>query len=461
MDLNVLSEKRVALINLGCKVNSYETEAIRKDFERAGALIVAPEEVADVYVVNTCSVTNMADRKSRQMLHRVRKLNDKALIVATGCYAQAQSEAVWKSGDADIVIGTNLKDTIVRRVAEVLGEASCEGAMYVTDLNNDMKYMPLSIDTFSEHSRAFIKVQDGCNQFCSYCIIPYTRGRVRSRSVSDTLEEVHALARAGYREVVLTGIHLSSYGVKDYEKSKVYTEEDREQLMDYKPLLELIKAVSQVEGIERIRLGSLEPRIICDEFISELAALDKVCPQFHLSLQSGSDEVLKKMNRHYTMKEYSQKCEILRKWFDRPAITTDVIAGFPGETDEFFEESIRSIEAVGFAKTHVFKYSKRQGTPAARQPQVPDSIATARSNRLLELDGKKHLEYVMSFAGETEEILIERPIERAGMKYLTGLTKRYVEVLIPAETTEAGVNDIVKVRVDGYTQEGELLAHEE
>ena len=345
--------KKAALHNLGCKVNAYETEAMQELLEDSGYEIVPFHEKADIYIINTCTVTNMADRKSRQMLHRARKMNPDAIVAACGCYVQEKPEEV--ADCVDIVIGNNRKKEIVHILEEY--EKGREGIRKdLVDIGHTREYEDLHLSRTAEHTRAYIKVQDGCNQFCSYCIIPYARGRVRSRSMESVREEVETLAGNGYQEVVLTGIHLSSYGID--------TGTD---------LLSLIRTVHEVAGIKRIRLGSLEPRIITEEFAEAIAGLPKMCPHFHLSLQSGCTETLKRMNRRYTAEEYYEKCELLRKYFRNPALTTDVIVGFPGETEEEFKASRDFIDKVDFYETHVFKYSRREGTKAAAMPdQVPE-----------------------------------------------------------------------------------------
>ena len=369
--------KKVALHNLGCKVNAYETEAMQEMLEREGYEIVPFREGADIYIINTCTVTNIADRKSRQMLHRARKMNPDAIVVAAGCYVQAQAEHGEVDPCIDIVIGNNKKQDLLTILKEYEKEYEKETDIVrkeVIDINHTKQYEDLHLSRTREHTRAYIKVQDGCNQFCSYCIIPYARGRVRSRSLEDVVREVKGLAENGYKEVVLTGIHLSSYGV-DLQKTD---------------LLSLIQAVHEIEGIQRIRLGSLEPRIITEEFASALASMPKMCPHFHLSLQSGCDATLKRMNRRYTSEEYYEKCQLLRKYFAHPALTTDVIVGFPGETEEEFEESRAFVDKVDFYETHIFKYSKREGTKAAvMENQVPESVKAERSNILIEMSRQK------------------------------------------------------------------------
>lgn len=383
--------KKVALHNLGCKVNAYETEAMQEMLEHAGYEIVPFQEGADIYVINTCTVTNIADRKSRQMLHRARKMNPDAVVVAAGCYMQAQAEKQVIDPCIDIVLGNNKKQDLLTALQAY--EEAHGDLREVIDINHTKEYENLHLTKQGEHTRAYIKVQDGCNQFCSYCIIPYARGRVRSRAKEDVVAEVTDLAKNGYQEVVLTGIHLSSYGI-DFEN------EDN--------LLSLIRAVHEIEGIKRIRLGSLEPRIITEEFVQAIAALPKMCPHFHLSLQSGCNETLKRMNRRYTSEEFYEKCEILRKYFEKPALTTDVIVGFPQETEEEFETTYEFLKKICFYETHIFKYSKREGTKAAvMQGQIPEQIKAKRSARLIELGEKNRRAYEESFLGKTVEVLVE------------------------------------------------------
>ncbi len=430
--------KKAALHNLGCKVNAYETEAMQELLEQAGYEIVPFQERADVYIINTCTVTNMADRKSRQMLHRARKMNPEAVVAACGCYVQEKPDEA--ADCVDIVIGNNRKKEIVRILEEYEdsrgGEKKRPGEPLkdLVDIGHTKEYEELSLSRTAEHTRAYIKVQDGCNQFCSYCIIPYARGRVRSRSKDHVLEEVQALAGAGYQEVVLTGIHLSSYGIDNGED-----------------LLSLILAVHEVEGIRRIRLGSLEPRIITEEFVRTISGLPKMCPHFHLSLQSGCTETLKRMNRRYTAEEYFEKCELLRKYFHEPALTTDVIVGFPGETQEEFEASRAFVDKVDFYETHVFKYSRREGTKAAVMPdQVPEPVKAERSAILLELSKKKQKAYEERLLGTTQEVLIEEEIERDGEIWQVGHTREYVKAGI--KSRENLVNQLVPVEIENPFQ---------
>ncbi len=445
--------KKAALHNLGCKVNAYETEAMQEQLSRHGYEIVSFQEKADVYIINTCTVTNMADRKSRQMLHRARKMNPEAVIVACGCYVQAKG----KNADecADIIIGNNRKKDLidileayektvsgtdkileenrdeVKATGKMSGKSICQELL---DINHTAEYEDLYLTQTAEHTRAYVKVQDGCNQFCTYCIIPYVRGRVRSRRRDSIISEVARLSDNGYKEIVLTGIHLSSYGIDSGDS-----------------LLGLIQAVHEITGIERIRLGSLEPRIITEEFTGAIAKLPKICPHFHLSLQSGCDATLKRMNRRYTAEEYYEKCLILRKYFDYPALTTDVIVGFPGETEEEFVQSKAFIDKVGFYETHIFKYSKRAGTKAAAMPdQVPEEIKTVRSNELLKLGQKKQTAYEEALIGTSKEVLIEEEIWHDGEKYQIGHTREYVK--IGQKMSENKVNQIVNVEIESRSQ---------
>lgn len=433
--------KKAALHNLGCKVNAYETEAMQELLEQNGYEIVPFQEGADIYIINTCTVTNMADRKSRQMIHRAKKMNPDAIVVAAGCYVQAQENSDKIDECIDIVIGNNKKQNLIEILEEYEQKRKEADGVFVQqeviDINHTKEYEELHLIKTAEHTRAYIKVQDGCNQFCTYCIIPYMRGRVRSRRKEEVVEEVSALAANGYKEVVLTGIHLSSYGV-DFEEKET--------------LLSLIQAVHAIEGIERIRLGSLEPRIITEEFASALSALPKICPHFHLSLQSGCEETLKRMNRRYSAEEYFEKCMLLRKYFENPALTTDIIVGFPGETEEEFEESRAFVEKVNFYETHIFKYSKRQGTKAAVMPnQVPEPEKTKRSNTLLALDEQNRKAYEEQFAGKETEILVEEQMEKDGKTYWIGHTKEYIRLAILSDENLSGRLLRVTVGKDAWT----------
>ena len=411
--------RKAAFHNLGCKVNSYETEAMQQLLEDAGYEIVPFQEGADVYIINTCSVTNVADRKSRQMLHRAKKMNPSAAVVAVGCYVQAAGAELKKDEAVDLIVGNNQKKDLVQILDDYFADHENSGE--ILDIGHSQEYEELHIRRIADHTRAFIKVQDGCNQFCSYCIIPYTRGRVRSRRPEDIEHEVRGIAEAGYKEIVLTGIHLSSYGVD-------FKDEQQENL------LTLIKRLDQIPGIERLRLGSLEPRIVTREFAKELARLRTICPHFHLSLQSGCDATLKRMNRRYNAAEYQACCEILREEFANPAITTDVIVGFPGETEEEFAETERFLKAIHFYEMHLFKYSRRAGTRAADMPdQVPEGTKSVRSDILLALEKQQSLEYRGRFLGTEEEILLEEPIEIDGTKYMMGHTRQYVKGAVPYE----------------------------
>ena len=431
--------KKAALHNLGCKVNAYETEAMQHLLEEAGYEIVPFTQKADVYVINTCSVTNMADRKSRQMLHKAKKNNPDSIVVAAGCYVQTSEKEVLNDLSVDIVIGNDRKHDLVR----LLEEYSLDSVNDTVDDINDGKhdFEELFIDQTKEHTRAFIKVQDGCNQFCSYCIIPYARGRVRSRRFENVIAEVERLAANGFKEVVLTGIHLSSYGV-DFEEAT--------------GLRELIQAVNAVKGIERIRLGSLEPKIVTEHFACELSKLDKICPHFHLSLQSGCDATLKRMNRKYTTKEYERGCELLRKYFVHPAITTDVIVGFPGETEEEFEQTKAYLEHIHFYEMHIFKYSKRKGTRAAVMPdQIDEQIKAVRSEKLIALGHDMSKEFRKFYIGKNEEVLFEEKAVIGDKEYFVGYTKEYVKVA--KKTDENLENQIVSGRISGMLTDEILL----
>lgn len=426
--------RKAALHNLGCKVNAYETEAMQQILEDAGYEIVPFTEYADVYVINTCSVTNMADRKSRQMLHRAKKMNPDAIVVGAGCYVQTKEAQALVDDAIDIVIGNNKKHELLQLLEEY--EQSHTRTKSIADINHEkQEYEELFLSKTAEHTRAFIKVQDGCNQFCSYCIIPFARGRVRSREAKDVLAEIARLADNGYHEVVLTGIHLSSYGVD--------TGDD---------LLHLIEQVHEVDGIERIRLGSLEPRIVTEEFAKRLSELPKICPHFHLSLQSGCDATLKRMNRRYDTAEYEQGCNLLRKYFEHPAITTDVIVGFPGETEDEFAVTKEYLERIHFYEMHIFQYSKREGTKAAVMPeQVPEPVKKQRSAVLLDLEQKMSKEFREYYVGRNVEVLLEEPFEWNGKTYLTGYTKEYVKVA--CETAMDKTNQFVQGVLQGQLTE--------
>lgn len=429
------SLRRAAFHNLGCKVNFYETEAMLNALRSEGYEIVAFEEQADVYIVNTCSVTNIADRKSRQMLHRAKKQNPKAVVVAVGCYVQAAGEEILKDTGVDIAIGNDKKSELPRILSEYFaGHGEC---FVHTDIGKSGCYENIHIESTGEHTRAYIKIQDGCNQFCTYCIIPYTRGRIRSREMSEILNEIQRLAAQGVQEVVLTGIHISSYGLDRLRAGGDYGG----QTFAVNYLLELIEAVAAVPGIRRIRLGSLEPRIITMEFAEALAHIPQLCPHFHLSLQSGCDTVLKRMNRHYTAAGYAEKCEILRSVFEKPAITTDVIVGFPGETEEEFEATYTYLRERRLYEMHIFKYSARRGTAAAAMPaQIQENIKAERSARLLKLTKELSAEYRRALTGQNVEVLWEEAESIDGQEYLTGYTKEYVRAAVLMPFTAAPGN---------------------
>ena len=433
----MLSGKTVAACTLGCKTNQYETDGMIEILKKMGASVVDFEDTADVYLINTCSVTNMADKKSRQMIHRARKNNPKALVIACGCYVQAEKEKLSQDKDIDIIISNNRKKDIGHVIAEYFnsGETAC-----FTDISREKEFEELDVNKPVYHTRAYVKIQDGCNQFCTYCIIPYVRGRIRSRSMDSVIDEISRLAEAGVKEVVLTGIHISSYG-RDMDGDT--------------GLADLVENISKIEGIERIRLGSLEPGIITEEFAHRIKAVDKLCPHFHLSLQSGCDSVLRRMNRKYTCSEYMEKCELLRKVYKNPAITTDVIVGFPGETEEEFECTRKYLEDINLYEMHIFKYSQRKGTPAATMPnQVDPSVKNSRSDVLLAISEHNKHAYQDLFVGTTVKVLVEELVEKNGEEYMRGHTERYMDVHISTEgitDPQSFKNRIVEVMYEKIT----------
>ena len=430
---------KVALHNLCCKVNAYEIEAMQQLLEEAGYEIVPFEPGADIYVINTCTVTNIADRKSRQMLHKAKKMNPEAIVVATGCYVQTGGDKLEKDEAIDLVLGNNRKGNIVDALAEYAENKPGHGS-HVIKINQTKEYEDLSIDHTAEHVRAYIKVQDGCNQFCTYCIIPYARGRVRSRNIESVLKEVRALSQKGYKEIVLTGIHLSSYGV-DFPEEKKET------------LLSLIRAVHEIEGIKRIRLGSLEPGIVTREFAEGIAALPKVCPHFHLSLQSGCDETLERMNRRYRSGEYRERCELLREVYGNPALTTDVIVGFPKESEEEFQKSYDFVDSIRFYETHIFKYSRRQGTKAAAMDgQLTEAEKALRSEKMIAMHHRHASDYEKSMLGKILEVLIEEEYKKDGQTWYLGHSREYIRTAVK-KSESYGVNDIVKVRAEAFLEE--------
>lgn len=454
-----------AIHNLGCKVNTYETDAMICRLKEAGYEEVDFSERADIYIINTCTVTNVADKKSRQMLHRARKMNENALVVAAGCYVDAalkneDMRKLFSDSSVDIFLPNREKINIVERIESFLAEKKVRawhgvdmrgtGLAYLKDRESSSPSVfgcaessfGKAVTEIESHTRAFIKIQDGCNQFCSYCIIPYVRGRIVSRAPEDCVEEIRGLAEKGIKEVVLTGIHLSSYG-KDLSGKGGGPVAD-EDFKDRIYLLELIKDIHRIEGIERIRIGSLEPHIVTEEFASELSKLEKFCPHFHLSLQSGSDSVLRRMNRHYSAEDYRKRCEILRRYFEHPAITTDVIAGFPGETEEEFRETLSFARGIRFYEMHVFKYSRRAGTLADRmEGQVPEEVKSARSEALIKLADRMSEEFRAYYLGKELAMLPEETVEVKNSlgeteRYVTGYTKEYVRTVIKADDFEKG-----------------------
>ena len=452
--------KTVAFHTLGCKVNTYETEAMQQLMESAGYKCVEFTKRADVYIINTCSVTNIADRKSRQMLHRARKMNEDAIVVAAGCYVESAKNKIDEDLSIDIIVGNNNKNDIVNIINEYLQDKIKN--KFIIDINKETEYEEFNISKINDHTRAFIKVQDGCNQFCSYCIIPFTRGRVRSRKMENIIDEVKSLSASGYKEIVLTGIHLSSDGVdfldESYNKRMeklTQTEESDEEFVTKNELLCLIENIANIEGIERVRIGSLEPRIIQESFIKSLSKIDKFCPHFHLSLQSGCDKTLKSMNRKYTADEFYEGVKLIRKYFASPAITTDIIVGFPGETKKDFEESKTFVEKVKFYETHIFPYSIREGTKAANMPQVDGNEKVRRANILNEINLKNQKEFRALRIGKEDELLCEEIFIKDGIEYFTGYTKEYVKVAVL--NSDLKTNDIVRGRIVDFLTDDILL----
>ncbi|SEQ08369.1 threonylcarbamoyladenosine tRNA methylthiotransferase MtaB [Lachnospiraceae bacterium RM5] len=441
----------VALHNLGCKVNAYETEAMTEMLENAGFEIVPFKDDADIYIINTCTVTNIADRKSRQMLHKAKKKNKDAIVIATGCYVQVAADDILKDNAIDIVVGNDVKRNIVEIIKDYLEnkdlDSTKKNIIDINDVKVKREFEELNIEkSIEEKTRAYIKIQDGCNQFCSYCIIPFARGRVRSRIFKNIETEAKRLADKGFKELVLTGIHISSYEYED--ESGKYT------------LADVVDVIGNTEGIERVRLGSLEPRIITKEFMEKISKTDSVCPHFHLSLQSGCDETLNRMNRKYTSGEFYEGVKLIREYYPDAAITTDVIVGFPGETDEEFEKTKEFLEKVAFSKMHIFKYSVRKGTRAAHmENQIPEEIKALRSNALLELNDRMLKDYQERFIGKEIEVLFEEETEFNGEKYIVGHTMEYVKVAVKSENKG---NDIIekicKVKIEGFLDNEIMLA---
>ena len=478
--------KNAALHNLGCKVNSYELDIMQQMLVERGYSIVPFDAVADIYIVNTCTVTNIADRKSRQMLHRAKQKNPDAIVVAVGCYVQTGKENVLQDESIDLAIGNNRKKDLTEILEAFLNEREAAakrsddsalqyraqdktlGDTTILDIDNTYEYEEMTLQKTAEHTRAYIKIQDGCNQFCSYCAIPLARGRVRSRRAEDIIREIEGMVAAGYQEIVLTGIHISSYGI-DFEKEawqrgksvEVHRGEERRDYSGESKLIDLVEGIHDIPGLKRIRLGSLEPRIVTKEAAQRLAALPKICPHFHLSLQSGCDEVLKRMNRHYTTAEYYGSVAYLREVFEHPAITTDVIVGFPGETEEEFAATKAFLEKTDFYEMHIFKYSKRTGTRAAVMPgQQTEAVKGVRSNELLALEKEQSKSFRSFYLGQTVEVLLEEKKELNGEGYWLGHTPSYVRVAVK-EREGLGSNLLVKVKADAFLTDeiimGELV----
>ena len=444
---------RVGFLTLGCKVNSYETEKMKIKFEEQGHTVVAFEEKADVYIVNTCTVTNIADRKSRKMLHRAKRRNPNSLVVAAGCYVDSSDKKGEKDSSVDLFVTNAMKEDLVAFVVEAMKERNIV-PMQVTEEEFEKEHHMTKEAMAQKHTRAYLKVQNGCNQYCTYCIIPYVRGPLSSKPVEDVVYEVEQLAKDGIQEVVLTGIHLSSYGV-DLTECKNFLE------LEGRMLLKLIQNVAKVDGIERIRLGSLEPRIITKNFLEELSQIPEVCPHFHLSLQSGCDQTLRRMNRHYSADEYEEGVKMIRAYFKHPAITTDIIVGFPQETEEEFEATCAFARRIAFAQIHVFKYSRRQGTMAdAMTGQVDETIKNQRSEKLIGIEKELEKEYQKYFIGKKEEVLLEEVQLIEGREYVVGYNERYVRIAVSCtEMPDAKerCNTIATVKIERYLTDEILL----
>lgn len=425
--------KKVAFCSLGCKVNQYETNAMAQKFIERGYEVVEFDEYADVYIVNTCTVTNVADRKSRQMLRRAKEINKDATLVACGCYAQVAKEELKKIPEIDLIIGNNEKNDIIQIVENHIAQKGAEDL--VSDVMYKLDYVELGTTTYTEKTRAVIKVQDGCDRFCSYCLIPYARGHIRSRKIENVIEEIKKVVEEGINEVVITGIHIASYG-RDFKGENI-------------GLIDLLEEINKIQGLHRIRLGSIEPTIITDEFVERLSKLDKICDHFHLSLQSGCTETLKRMNRRYTTEEFKAVTKRLRAKFPNAALTTDIIVGFPGETDEEFNTTYEFLKEIAFYKMHIFKYSQRKGTKAAVMPnQVDGKIKEERSKKLIELSNENEYNYNKKYIGKQVEVLFE---EREG-EYLKGHTTNYIVVKHKTDKDDL-INKIAKVTVSEAKQD--------
>ena len=426
--------KKVAFVSLGCKVNQYETNAMSQEFIEAGYEVVDFNDIADIYIVNTCTVTNIADRKSRQMLRRVKDNNKDAVLVATGCYAQVGKQELEKMDEIDLIIGNNEKKDIVK----IIEKYQMVRIEEISDVMMQKEYVEFGTTTYTEKTRAVVKVQDGCDRFCSYCIIPYARGRVRSRKLENIITEVEQIVDKGLKEIVITGIHIASYG-KDFKENI--------------GLIDLLEKLNQIEGLQRIRLGSIEPTIITEEFVNRLSKLEKICDHFHLSLQSGCDETLKRMNRKYTTSEFEIVTNLLRNKFPNAALTTDIIVGFPGETEADFEQTYEFLKKIGFYKMHVFKYSQRKGTKAAVMlNQIDGCVKEQRSKRLLELSDENEQKYNSEYVGKIVEVLFE---EKDG-NYFKGHTKNYIQVLVKGENLDNKIVDVEVKEIVGGNLLGEI-----
>ena len=432
--------KKVAFYTLGCKVNQYETNAMEQQFKNCGYDIVKNTEIADIYVINTCTVTNVAERKSRQMLRRVKEINENSILIVCGCYAQVAEKELEQIPEIDIILGINEKNKIVEIVEKYIKSKDAETLEQVSDVASQKEFLDFGDVTYTEKNRAVVKVQDGCNMFCTYCLIPYARGRIRSRKIESVVSEITQIAKTGIKEVVITGIHVESYG-KDFD-----------DISDKKiRLIDLLEAINKIDGIERIRLSSLEPNVIDEEFIQRLLKLNKICDHFHLSLQSGCDSTLKRMNRKYTTQTYKKAVQLLRENYLEVKLTTDVIVGFPGETNEEFDSTYKFLKEIKFYRMHVFKYSKRRGTPAEKMPnQVDGNIKEQRSRTLIQLSNECENSYNESYIGKNVKVLFEEFEDG----YFRGHTTNYMMVNVKGEAKDEKtfVNQILNVKIESNNE---------
>jgi len=451
-----MNKRTVATYTLGCKVNQYETNAVEEIFTQNGYTLTDFDDKSDIYIINTCTVTSMSDRKSRQVIRRAKKNNKDAVVVVMGCYAQNDPDAIIKIEDVNLVVGTKDKNKIFEEVQKITNH---DKVVKVTSIMEEVEFENLSVTSYTKNTRAFVKIQDGCDRYCSYCIIPYTRGRIRSRNISDIVKEVQSLSDNGYKEVVLTGIHIASYG-KDLKRSKtefipIINSQKEDFVQADASLIDVIEEVSKIKNLYRIRIGSVEPIIISEDFLERISKIDKFCPHFHLSLQSGCDDTLKRMNRRYTTDEYKEAVQKIRQYFDTPAITTDIIAGFPGETDEEFEKTYSYLSDINLYEMHIFPFSRRSGTKAYdMKNQIDNDVKHKRSEKLIALANRNKEEFEKGLIGKTFDVLFEQREEQ----YYQGYTKNYVKIYVKTQKDLSG--KLLDVRINSFENNkliGELI----